>query len=88
MGVELGAPEVRPARASFVRSVLETIPTEDDDLQVARTHATLMARVRRSGSPRGAHDLIIAATAATRGRLVVCTDTSGFVDLPGVTLRG
>jgi tRNA(fMet)-specific endonuclease VapC len=50
-------------------------------------HATLLAHVRRSGRPRGAHDLIIAATAAARDRLVVSTDTTAFADLPGVRVR-
>jgi tRNA(fMet)-specific endonuclease VapC len=84
VGVELGDEARRPARAAFVRSVLDTIPVEDYDLRVARTHATLLAHVRRSGSPRGAHDLIIAATAATHDRLVVSTDRVAFADLPGV----
>ena len=87
VGVELADDEWRPARAAFVRSVLETVPIEDYDVQVARTHATLLAHVRRTGRPRGAHDLIIAATAATRDRLVVSTDSAAFVDLPGVSLR-
>lgn len=87
VGVELADDERRATRATFVRSVLETIPVEDYDLQVARTHATLLAHVRRTGRSRGAHDLIIAATAATRDRLVVSTDGSAFVDLPGVALR-
>lgn len=87
VGVELADGERRLARSAFVRSVLETIPIEDYDVHVARTHATLLAHVRRTGRPRGAHDLIIAATAATRDRLVVSTDGSAFVDLPGVALR-
>ena len=57
------------------------------DLEVARTHAGLMAHTRRSGRPRGAHDLLIAATALTRGRTVVSADPAGFADLPGVSLR-
>ena len=87
VGVELADDERRPARAAFVRSVLETIPIEDYDLHVARTHARLLAHVRRTGRPRGAHDLIIAATAAARDRLVVSADSSAFEDLPGVALR-
>jgi hypothetical protein len=34
----------------------------------AAHHGCLLAHVRRSGSPRGAHDLIIAAHAAETGR--------------------
>ena len=67
--------------------LLEYIPIEDYDIHVARTHTALLAHVRRTGRPRGAHDLIIAATSATSDRLVVSTDSSAFVELPGVALR-
>ena len=87
VGVELADDQRRQSRSTFVRSVLETIPIEDYDIHVARTHTALLAHVRRTGRPRGAHDLIIAATAATSDRLVVSTDSSAFVELPGVALR-
>jgi tRNA(fMet)-specific endonuclease VapC len=44
----------------------------------------LLAHIRRVGSPRGRHDLIVAATALASGRTVMTADTSGFVGLPGV----
>lgn len=87
VGVELADDARRPGRAAFVRSVLDTVPVEDYDVTVARTHATLLAHVRRTGRPRGAHDLIIAATAAARDRLVVSADSAAFADLPGVAVR-
>jgi tRNA(fMet)-specific endonuclease VapC len=87
VGVELADDARRPTRAAFVRSVLDTVPIEDYDGQVARAHATLLAHVRRTGRTRGAHDLIIAATAAARDRLVVSTDSTAFADLPGVPIR-
>jgi len=52
----------------------------------AAHHARLLAQVRKSGSPRGAHDLIIAAHAAETGRLVLTPDAKArFGDLPGIT---
>ena len=87
VGVELADDTRRATRAAFVRSVLDTVPIEDYDVQVARAHATLLAHVRRTGRPRGAHDLIIAATAVARDRLVVSTDRTAFADLPGVPVR-
>jgi tRNA(fMet)-specific endonuclease VapC len=87
VGVELADDARRATRSAFVRSVLETVPIEDYDVQVARVHATLLAHVRRTGKPRGAHDLIIAATAAARDRIVVSSDTTAFADLPGVPVR-
>jgi tRNA(fMet)-specific endonuclease VapC len=88
VGVELADDARRLERAAFVRSVLDTVPIEDYDVQVARVHATLLAHVRRTGKPRGAHDLIIAATAAARDRFVVSADNTAFADLPGVAVRG
>jgi tRNA(fMet)-specific endonuclease VapC len=87
VGVELSDGKSRQLRSSFVESVLSTIPIEPYDLDVARTHASLLAHTRRSGRPRGAHDLLIAATALTHGRTVVSADPGGFVDLPGLALR-
>lgn len=78
----------RATRSAFVRSVLETVPVEDYDLQVAHVHARLLAHTRRTGRPHGARDLIIAATATARDRVVVSADATAFADLPGVAARG
>lgn len=87
VGVELADDTRRAKRAAFVRSVLDTVPVEDYDIQVARAHAALLAHVRRSGGHRGAHDLIIAATAVARDRMVVSADVRAFSDLPGLAVR-
>jgi tRNA(fMet)-specific endonuclease VapC len=87
VGVELADRRRRDERQRFVEAILAAVPVEDYDLGVARHHALLLAHVRRSGRPRGAHDLIIAATALARGRVVVTADPAGFRDLPGVRLR-
>ena len=50
-------------------------------------HAELLAHVRGQGRVRGAHDLLIAATARTRTRTVVTADAAGFDGLPGVRVR-
>jgi tRNA(fMet)-specific endonuclease VapC len=87
VGVRLANDAHRDRRAAFVRSVLDTIPVEIYDLAVARAHAELLAHTSVQGRPRGAHDLIIAATAVATGRVVVSTDAAGFADLPGVQVR-
>jgi tRNA(fMet)-specific endonuclease VapC len=85
VGVELADAGRRQDRAAYVEDVLATVPVEDYTLEVAATHARLLAHVRRSGRSRGAHDLIIAATAAASGRTVLTFDASAaFADLPGV----
>lgn len=87
VGVELANSKTAQRRSTFVENVLSTIPIEPYDLDVASTHASLLAHTRRSGRPRGAHDLLIAATALTHGRTVVSADPAGFADLPGLDLR-
>ena len=86
VGVELADATRHDAREAFVEDLLGTIPIEEYDLEVARAHARLLAHVRRTGKPRGAHDLIIAATAAATGRTVVSSDGSGFDQLPEVAV--
>jgi tRNA(fMet)-specific endonuclease VapC len=77
----------RTTREAFVLDVLESVPVLTYDEQIARSHAELLVAVRRAGRPRGAHDLIIAATARATGRAVVTADASAFSDLPGVAVR-
>lgn len=84
-GVELATAQHRAARADFLIKVLETIPVEPYDLATAEAHGLLLAHVHRSGAQRGAHDLIIAATAVAIGRTILTSDRNArFVDLPKV----
>jgi len=87
VGVELASPRRRPARQEYLDRLLATIPIESYDADVARAHAQLLVHTRQSGRARGAHDLIIAATAAARRRIVVTHDQRSFDDLPGVLVR-
>lgn len=77
----------RVARDAFVNDVLEAVPVITYDEEIARVHAELLVAVRRVGRPRGAHDLIIAATARATARTVLTRDGSAFADLPGVAVR-
>ena len=72
------------SRRAFVDDVVATIPVLDYDVEVAEVHAELLVEVRSQGSPRGAHDLIIAATARAFDRTVVSADRAAFLGLPGV----
>jgi tRNA(fMet)-specific endonuclease VapC len=87
LGVELADRRHRPARERYVQDLLATIPVESYDLDVAQAHATLLAHTYRAVRPRGAHDLIIAATALARERTVVSADSGAFEDLPGLAVR-
>lgn len=84
VGALLAAGARKVQRSAIVDDVLAVVPIVDYDRAVAEEHAVLLAEVRRRGRPRGAHDLMIAATARATGRTVVSADTSGFDDLPGV----
>ncbi|SOD62088.1 hypothetical protein/tRNA(fMet)-specific endonuclease VapC [Streptomyces zhaozhouensis] len=84
-GVELSEGQRRVRRQEFVDGVRALIPVEDYTDDVALVHARLLAHVRREGKPRGAHDLIIAATAAATARTLLTTDgNTAFDGLPGV----
>lgn len=87
VGVELADARRRARRKELVENLLAVIPVEAYDLGVARAHAVLLAHTRRSGQPRGAHDLIIAATAVDRSRTIVTADAAGFEGLPGLAFR-
>lgn len=87
VGVELSKGQQRAARQAFVDDILAGVPVLAYDVEVAGAHAHLLVAVRRQGSPRGAHDLIIAATARAFGRTVVTADATAFRDLPEVDVR-
>ncbi|HLN07222.1 MAG TPA: PIN domain-containing protein [Acidimicrobiales bacterium] len=87
VGVELSDGEHRPARQRFVDDISTTIPIVSYDATVASSHAQLLVATRRQGRQRGAHDLIIAATARATQREVLSADLSTFEDLPGVICR-
>jgi tRNA(fMet)-specific endonuclease VapC len=88
VGIQLAEGRRREKRERFVAAVLGAVSIEVYDLNVAEAHAALLAHVRRAGTPRGAHDLIIAAMARSQERQVVSFDRSGFAELPGVSLAG
>jgi tRNA(fMet)-specific endonuclease VapC len=68
-----------------LRQVAEVIPYDKD---VAEHHARLLAWTRHQGVPRGALDLVIAATAAATGRTLLTLDARArFDQLPGVQAR-
>lgn len=87
VGVQLADNTRRGARQQFVDDLIEVMPVVDYDVSVALSHAELLVAVRRQGRPRGAHDLIIAATAKATQREVLSADRTAYDDLPGITVR-
>jgi tRNA(fMet)-specific endonuclease VapC len=86
VGIEMADPAERAAeRARALAVITSAVNVLDYTEATAAHHGRLLAYARRSGLPRGAHDLIIAAHAAETGRAVVSRDTKArFGELPGV----
>lgn len=78
----------RASRTAYVDDIIATVPVLAYDVDVAEAHAEILVVVRAQGKPRGAHDLIIAATAKAAERTVVSADASAFGNLPGVRAEG
>jgi tRNA(fMet)-specific endonuclease VapC len=87
VGALLAKGRRKHARSAYVDDIMATIPVLAYDAEVAEAHAALLVEVRSQGKPRGAHDLIIAATARAFDRSVVSADRTAFRDLPGVEVR-
>ncbi|MFD4430973.1 PIN domain-containing protein [Nocardia sp. NPDC058497] len=86
------AGQTNPAKQASARSFLAefraVVPCVPYDDAIAEVHAELLAFVRSTGEPRGAHDLIIASTARATGREIITTDRRArFDELPGVDAR-
>ncbi|GMA40302.1 PIN domain-containing protein [Mobilicoccus caccae] len=85
-GIELADTVDRAAeRARALAAIEENVEVLDYTRGTAAHHARLIAHTRRTGRPRGAHDLIIAAHAAETTRVLLSSDAAArFGDLPGV----
>jgi tRNA(fMet)-specific endonuclease VapC len=86
VGVLLADRRRQARRAAYVAEITSIVPVLDYDIVVAEAHAELLVEVRAQGRPRGAHDLIIAATAKASDRVIVSADKNAFGDLPGVVV--
>lgn len=87
VGVRIATGKRQRARRDFLDDIVNNLPIIGYDLGVAQAHTELLVAVRAAGRPRGAHDLIIAATALSTGRTVVTSDRLGFDGLPGLEVR-
>jgi predicted nucleic acid-binding protein len=87
VGIELADTAERAAdRARALAAITSVIEVLDYTPTTAAHHARLIAHVRRTGTPRGAHDLMIAAHAAETDRIVISHGVAArFDNLPGVT---
>lgn len=79
-------PARRTKRMAFVEAIISGIPSIPFTAEVARVHADLFAQLSQQGKMIGAHDLIIAATAATHGFSVITGNAAEFERVPGLNI--
>lgn len=86
VGIELADTAARAAdRSRALAAITSVVDVLEYTEATAAHYARLIAHVRRAGTPRGAHDLIIAAHALETGRTLLSRDANArFGDLPGV----
>ncbi|HLE69829.1 MAG TPA: PIN domain-containing protein [Vicinamibacteria bacterium] len=77
---------VKTRREAYVEALLASLPVIAFDLISARVHARLSAKLSGKGAVIGAHDLLIASTALSRGMDVVTRDERSFPRIPGLTI--
>ena len=68
----------RDRRMRFVEGVLRILPAVEFDLDCARVHAHLWARLEEQGALIGAHDLLIAATCVREGDAIATLNEREF----------
>lgn len=74
----------RDRRAIRVQTIVSELPVIEFDLAAAEVHALLSIHLASAGQTIGAHDLIIAATALSRGYELVTYDVRHFTRVPGL----
>jgi tRNA(fMet)-specific endonuclease VapC len=77
----------RRARSeALVERLLARLPVVPFDLAAARVYATLAADLRAKGTPVGAHDLLIAATAVLLDYAIATRDARSFPRIRGLRI--
>jgi tRNA(fMet)-specific endonuclease VapC len=89
LAVDIDPDESRRAtQRAFLDTLLTAMPVADYTAKVVPHHVELLAHARRTGRPRGAADMMIAATSRATDRTLLTTDgKASFDDLPGVNVR-
>lgn len=87
VGIELADAAARAAdRARALVAITSAVEVLEYSETTAACHARLIAHARWARTPRGAHDLIIAAHAVQTDRTILTFDAKArFADLPGVS---
>lgn len=80
-------PRVRSRRAAFVEQVLERFAVLPVDLNTARIHAQVWARLASQGRMIGSHDLWLAAACIAHGHTLATGNAREFARVPGLRLK-
>jgi tRNA(fMet)-specific endonuclease VapC len=81
------SPARRARREEFVEAVLGALPVVALTLPIMRVFAEVDASLRAAGSKLPTSDLLIGATALSRGDEVVTGNTRHFDKIPGLTVH-
>lgn len=76
----------RENRKRFVEALLKMLPTVEFDLDCARVHSRLWARLEERGALIGAHDLLIAATCVHHGKTIATLNEREFARVVELSL--
>lgn len=80
-------PGIKAQRSAFVEAILDRYPILPIDLPSARVHAQLTAQLASQGTPIGASDAWLAATAIARGLSIATANVREFERVPGLTVE-
>jgi len=79
-------PAIRVRRLARIEAAIALLAVYSFGPDEARRHAELWAHLMNVGTPIGAHDMLIAATALARGDYVVTLNVAEFTRVPGLQL--
>lgn len=82
------ATATRERRQQFVEYILDLFPVIPFDLEAARVHAALWAKLQDGGQMIGAHDLLIAATARSLDYGLITLNVDEFQRVPELKVLG
>lgn len=83
-GVHRSSGARRAQRSAFVEHLLSGLPSIPITESVARAHSVAWAQLAGRGTPIGAHDLWIGATAIAHGLGIVTRNAGEFSRVPGL----
>lgn len=75
---------IRARRFAFVDGILEAVSVATFGINEARRHAQIWAELSRNGKIIGPYDLLVAATALSRGDSLATLNSREFKRVPGV----